>query len=480
MKKLLTVGILTAAALLLAAADVSAQQWYRGNLHMHSFWSDGRVFPEEAVSLYRDEGYNFVCLSDHNQAQTNKDRWVEIGDRLSPKNFERFKKRFPDYPVEMKTEYDATVKIDRATALLDALIAEATEELTKSGESTVELYALDNLVQKSRGAFAERLKESARHDYVRLLTYPEFKARTEVPGRFLVIPGFEPSASAKDGRAVHMNFINTETFWKYQQRETAQETLDANMAEAQKLAAGRENETAYILNHPDWVYFDVEPAWIVDRPFRFFEVINCGPVYPAPEASWTTDKFWDVVNAFRAEKGLDLLYGVASDDTHDYNPFYTKEGTASGIGGGGWIVVRAAELKTEAILGAMHQGDFYASTGVELADVKFDAAARTLTVKVAPKEGVNYRIDFIGTKKGFDKATTTVEDPAKDKKPARTFTVYSDDIGKVFQSVEGTEGSYTMADDDLYVRAKITADCAPARKIGGKPDHPTAWTQPVK
>lgn len=479
MKKLLYLSFFAAVVFILAG-DASAQNWYRGNLHMHSLWSDGQALPEEAVSLYRDEGYSFVCLSDHNQEQTNKDRWEEIGKRLSQSNFDRFKKLYPNYPVETKTEYDATVKIDKANEILDQLIAEASEKLTADGRSSVELNALGELAQKGRAEFGERLKNAARHDYVRLLTYSEFKARTEIPNRFITIPGFEPSSAAKDGHQVHMNFINTESFWPYQRRDTAEETLDANMAEAQKMANGREGQTAYILNHPDWIYFDIDPMWIVKRPFRFFEVINCGPDYKGCDGAWTTDKFWDVVNAYRCAEGLDLLYGTASDDTHGYNPFYDKDGRPSGIGAGGWIVVRAGELTPEAILAAMHAGDFYASTGVELSDVAFDKASRTLSVKVAPKENVNYRIDFIGTKKGFDTATTQVEDPAKDKKPARTFTLYSDDIGQVFQSVEGIESSYTMADDDLYVRAKITADCAPARKIGGKPDHPTAWTEPVK
>ena len=53
---------------------------------------------------------------------------------------------------------------------------------------------------------------------------------------------------------------------------------------------------------------------------RFFEVCNNGsPFAPAPGLpgdGFDTDRFWDVVNAFRARRGQPLLYGVGGDDTH--------------------------------------------------------------------------------------------------------------------------------------------------------------------
>jgi predicted metal-dependent phosphoesterase TrpH len=40
-------------------------QFFRGNLHMHSTNSDGALSPEEVCRRYRDEGYDFVALTDH-------------------------------------------------------------------------------------------------------------------------------------------------------------------------------------------------------------------------------------------------------------------------------------------------------------------------------------------------------------------------------------------------------------------------------
>jgi len=39
--------------------------FYRGNLHTHSDKSDGKLTPEEVCRRYRDEGYDFIALTDH-------------------------------------------------------------------------------------------------------------------------------------------------------------------------------------------------------------------------------------------------------------------------------------------------------------------------------------------------------------------------------------------------------------------------------
>lgn len=40
-------------------------RFYRGNLHTHSTRSDGVLEPEEVCRRYRDEGYDFMALTDH-------------------------------------------------------------------------------------------------------------------------------------------------------------------------------------------------------------------------------------------------------------------------------------------------------------------------------------------------------------------------------------------------------------------------------
>ena len=40
-------------------------QWYKGNLHSHTTNSDGHLTPAQAVALFRQYGYSFLCLSEH-------------------------------------------------------------------------------------------------------------------------------------------------------------------------------------------------------------------------------------------------------------------------------------------------------------------------------------------------------------------------------------------------------------------------------
>ncbi|WMJ90269.1 PHP domain-containing protein [Anaerocolumna sp. MB42-C2] len=38
---------------------------YKGNTHLHTKWSDGKLDAEEVVERYKDLGYHFLCFSDH-------------------------------------------------------------------------------------------------------------------------------------------------------------------------------------------------------------------------------------------------------------------------------------------------------------------------------------------------------------------------------------------------------------------------------
>jgi len=60
-----------AAPLIGLAVSPSTQEkqnlrWYKGNTHTHTINSDGDSTPDEVVRWYREHGYNFLVLSDHN------------------------------------------------------------------------------------------------------------------------------------------------------------------------------------------------------------------------------------------------------------------------------------------------------------------------------------------------------------------------------------------------------------------------------
>ena len=49
-----------------APAAGPAMRWYKGNTHTHTLNSDGDSTPDDVVRWYREHGYQFLVLTDHN------------------------------------------------------------------------------------------------------------------------------------------------------------------------------------------------------------------------------------------------------------------------------------------------------------------------------------------------------------------------------------------------------------------------------
>lgn len=411
-------------------------RWYRGNLHMHTYWSDGRAFPEQAVDAYKKLGYDFIALTEHNRFADDPDQWRVV---------EKQDKGWP--PPVSQTIFDAYVR--------------------------------------DYGKEVETRQEDG-NTLVRLKTYGEMCKRSERPGRFLLLPGVEIT-QIRDQINVHQNYINLPDVipsvkGARMNKEIADTALNeagimrGNAEEVSAMAEAMKRRTMLTLNHPQWVYWDIQPQYLIENPeIRFFEVCNGGSSYaPHPDARRVTlDSFWDAVNAFRSLNGTPLLYGLGTDDTHHYINRTKAQRLADA-----WVMVRAKSLTPEALLTAMSEGDFYASTGVLLEEVEFKRSSRTLHVKVQAAPDVTYRIHFITTKRGFDQTVRTVECPPEKDRTARKIPVYSEEIGRTVKVVEGIEGQYQMAPDDLYIRAKIESSVPSGYECHFHPNFHVAWTQP--
>jgi hypothetical protein len=59
-------GSATTPAAAQPATPVPASRWFKGNLHTHTLNSDGDSTPEEVAGWYREHGYDFLVLTDHN------------------------------------------------------------------------------------------------------------------------------------------------------------------------------------------------------------------------------------------------------------------------------------------------------------------------------------------------------------------------------------------------------------------------------
>ena len=449
----------------LAVGSCAKKRWYKGNLHTHTVWSDGKAFPEEAVAWYRSRGYNFLGLSDHNLFQDDTDCWVEIiGD-----------KEAYTQPKKTGTLADRYQTVVRQRYFDDYVLAFPDAALRTNAAGRTE---------------------------ARLRTFDELSAKFNVPGEFLLLPDVEATRSINysDGRLqqMHMNYVNVpqlppsflaKDFRRHAQDVPQKDFLSAHQKEVAALAKSLGVPHLFVLNHPIWTWYDVGPEVLVENPdVRFFEVCNNGSPYKPgkglPDDGLDTDRFWDVANAFRVRRGLPLLYGIGTDDTHRYR----GEPGDMLMPGNAWSLVRSASLDAASLIAAMHAGDFVTCEGLEPDDVSFNPSAGTL--EVSAPAGLSVRtVRFIVTKRDFSERPVGKVVVRPDKfegvmKFQREINVYDEKVGKVAKTVrfrpgEPVRASYTMESDDLYVRARIeergTTLCTASLHPQGMR---VAWTQP--
>ena len=90
----------------LFAQDInkSTERWYKGNLHTHTLWSDGDAPPEMIVSWYKDHGYDFLTLSDHNILSLGE-KWIPVSkNNFNLEKLEKLKAQFGDNSVHLRSE----------------------------------------------------------------------------------------------------------------------------------------------------------------------------------------------------------------------------------------------------------------------------------------------------------------------------------------------------------------------------------------
>lgn len=130
-----------------------------------------------------------------------------------------------------------------------------------------------------------------------------------------------------------------------------------------------------------------------------------------------------------------IIYGTATDDCHNYFHFSADNSNP----GQAWVMVKAEDLSESAILNALTNGSFYASTGVSLSGLETSKESVSLKIDTQfPNSLQSYTTTFVG--KGS--------------------TILAQEIG--------LEASYQIRGDESYVRARVDSSWG-AR----------AWTQPV-
>lgn len=388
--------------------------WLKGNLHTHTFWSDGDEFPETVVQWYKENGYDFLALTDHNVILEGE-RW-----RNFPEDHETLHKYIDSF-----------------------------------GKEWVEIHSHEEEEGISR---------------VRLKTLEEFRSLYEAPGKFLIIMGNEISnPHAVHLLAFHQDRVLPVSTGSAEEREQMIHQTVANV-EAYRNESGRNVYPA--LAHPNFRWAITAEMMINVPELRFFEVYNGHPQVnnEGDQNRASTERIWDIVLATRLSSGEgELLYGLATDDAHNYH--------GGGAGPGkGWVMVRSGELSPGTILDAVDKGDFYSSTGVRLKDINFNG--KKLILEIEPQEGIEFTTEFIGTLKGTDlNGKLTID--SKGNTIENTTQTYSNETGKVLARSNSLNPTYTFTGNELYVRARVTSTAdhidPNTGKILGKQK---VWVQP--
>lgn len=392
-------------------------RWWKGNLHTHTLWSDGDHYPEVIAEWYKTNGYHFLTLSDHNIVQEGE-KWIPATkNKGGSQALEAYLNRFgPDW-VERRVEED--------------------------GQESVRLKTLDE--------FGPLLAESGRF----LLLRGE-----EISDRHLTLP-------------LHLNAHNITERITPQGGSNVVDVLQRNVDAVLEQRARTGQFMVPHINHPNFGYAIRAEELMQIRGERFFEVYNGHPAVHNEGDAYRVglDRMWDIALAFRlTELNLGPLFGLAVDDAHNYHAMATNLSNP----GRGWIMVQAPELTPESILGAMEAGDFYATSGVRLRAIHEDSTQ--LSLDIDGESGVTYRTRFIGTRRGFDRASEPAPRP-----PGGSFPVtarYSQEIGEVFQESEGLQPRYVFRGDEIYVRAKVISS-KPKENPYAPGETETAWVQPV-
>jgi hypothetical protein len=301
----------------------SPARWYKGNTHTHTLNSDGDSTPDDVVRWYREHGYQFLVLTDHNFVTG-----------------------------------------------VDALNA---------------LHGADE--------------------------------------RFLVIKGEEVTDSFGD-KPLHLNGLDVSELVTPQKGTSVVDTLQRNVNAIRK-AHGVPH-----INHPNfgWAVTAEELRQVENN--KLFEIFNGHPKVNNQGGGGIAglEAAWDHILT-----SGQMLYGIAVDDAHVFKRPWDRNAARPGQG---WVVVRAERLHSRALLEAMERGEFYASTGIELSDIRKSEQELVVTIKEDP--AAKYRIQFIG--KGGALLKEEVTSPAR----------------------------YQIRGDEGYIRAKVLDSNGLA-----------AWTQPV-
>ncbi len=242
------------------------------------------------------------------------------------------------------------------------------------------------------------------------------------PGdNFLLIGGEEIT----NDKVVHVNAIGIAKAIPKQAGDSVTALLQAS------LDAVRQQGGVSLINHPNFVWALTAAEM---KPLKGVGLLEIASGHPLVNTQGdgrvpSAEQMWDELLT-----GGVRVFGAAVDDAHNFREEFTIERANPGRA---WVAVRAAALTRDAIVAALNAGDFYASTGVQIRDVRREAGALVVELP-QPAQNRRYRVVFIG------------------------------DGGRMLSTSHDNPARYTLTGGETYVRARVEE----SNGLRG-------WTQPL-
>lgn len=238
---------------------------------------------------------------------------------------------------------------------------------------------------------------------------------------FLLIGGEEIT----NDKVVHVNAIGISKPIPMQTGESVAGLLQSS------IDAVRQQGGIPLINHPNFIWAFTAAEM---KPLKDVGLLEIASGHPLVNAAGdgkvsSAEQMWDELLT-----GGMRIFGAAVDDSHNFRQEFTIDRANPGRA---WVAVRAEALTRDAIVGALNAGDFYASTGVQIRDIRRERDA--LVVELPPAaQNRRYRVVFIG--QGGQVLSTSYDNPAR----------------------------YPFTGSEAYVRARVEES-----------NGLRAWTQPV-
>jgi hypothetical protein len=203
---------------------------------------------------------------------------------------------------------------------------------------------------------------------------------TNPADNFLLVGGEEVT----NEKTVHLNAIGITNVIPSQRGSTVTEILQSS------IDAIRRQGGVPLINHPNfrWAFTATEMSSLKEA--ALLEIASGHPTvnHAGDGRIPSTEQMWDQL----LSAGM-RIFGVSVDDAHNFRQEFTIERSNPGRG---WVVVRASALTRENILAGLNRGDFYASSGVNIKDIRVTPTSLTVEIQTAANDPKRYQVMFLG------------------------------------------------------------------------------------